>query len=135
MDYRQKPSTMRPDTEPKKRRRRYQSQKTQKTALQKHWDRCHFEDHCWYIGRASKHHICTDKELFKEYKTTTDYKDITGKVIGIGTVTLFSIIPDGSLHKFDLLEVLHIPEAPAHMISLPRANSRGFSFDTSSCVL
>ena len=97
----------------------------------------------WIVDSGSTCHMCNDKELFSELRSLGTPQEVMlgdGHVLQAtaeGTVTLETLLPDGSTKKCKLESVLLLPKLSYSLLSVSKASEAGKTtrFDSSGCEI
>ena len=85
----------------------------------------------WIIDSGATCHMCGSKESFVELSDLTQLVEVTLgdgnvlKVSGQGVVSLKMKLPDGSVRRCKLLDVLYVPDLAYNLLSVSKAAESG----------
>ena len=97
----------------------------------------------WIVDSGATCHMCNDRSLFSELRSLEAPQEVTlgdGHVLQAtaqGTVTLETLLPDGSCKKCRLENVLLLPKLSYSLLSVSKASEAGKTtrFDNSGCEI
>ena len=85
----------------------------------------------WFMDSGASSHMAGSREFFKNFKplnTTVNLarRNITAKVLGIGTGVIKCLDKDGTQVEVTLKDVLYVPSFDNNVISVRKINKNGF---------
>ena len=97
----------------------------------------------WIIDSGATCHMCGSKESFVELSDLTQQMEVTlgdGNVLklsGQGVVSLKMKLPDGSVRRCKLLDVLYVPDLAYNLLSVSKEAESGkmTKFDANGCQI
>ncbi|KAJ3543106.1 hypothetical protein NMY22_g3260 [Coprinellus aureogranulatus] len=95
----------------------------------------------WLLDSCTTSHICTSREAFSDYRelhngTVQGIGPNPARALGRGTVAVHFTI-NGQTLRHHLRDVLHVPDAPNCLLSVPRLDEAGGTvvFENGTCIL
>ena len=96
----------------------------------------------WYIDSGASSHMAINREFFKDFKELNTSvrlakREITAKVLGIGTGVIKCLNGDGTQVNITLKEVLYVPSFDNNLISVRKITKNGhpFLFSGADCQI
>jgi len=83
----------------------------------------------WAIDSGASHHICKNKDQFKELDTTFNGNVVVAngqevEIMGRGTIEENIISPSGKIRPLSINNVLYVPKMNKNLLSIPQINKK-----------